>query len=204
MLALLMSMVGAQSYAYNAKIDGIYYNFSGNEATVTHSHSSDDLIGYFSDYHGNIIIPEYVSYEGKSYKVTKIGHLAFNTSYSLPSVTIPKSIKKIEGYAFREVTAIYISDLTAWLNIYFTNYYWIESQHRLYLNGKEITDLVIPQGTTYIDLALKKCSSLISVTIPEGITEIGKYRFYGCTNLKRITLPSTLEEIGEYAFYYCI
>ena len=35
LLTMIMSMVGARALAYNAKIDGIYYNFSGSEAIVT-------------------------------------------------------------------------------------------------------------------------------------------------------------------------
>ena len=208
LLFMLMSMVGAQSYAYDAKIDGIYYNFSGNEATVTHSHSGDAYdydrypSSYYSDYYGNIVIPESVTYEGRNYKVTKIGHKAFCTTYSL-SVTIPKSIKKIEKFALLNVTAIYISDLTAWLNIDFSNYYWTDSRHRLYLNGQEIRDLIIPTGRTDINLAFRYCSSLISVTIPEGITSIKSNCFYGCSNLKSIMLPSTLEWIGRDAFCDC-
>lgn len=36
LLTILMSMVGVKAYAYGAKIDGIYYNFSNSEAQVTY------------------------------------------------------------------------------------------------------------------------------------------------------------------------
>ena len=36
LLTILMSMVGARALAYDAKIDGIYYNLSETEAEVTY------------------------------------------------------------------------------------------------------------------------------------------------------------------------
>lgn len=44
---------------------------------------------------------------------------------------------------------------------------------------------------------------ITSVTLSEGITDIGKYSFQGCIGLSRISLPSTLKGIGEGAFYGC-
>lgn len=44
---------------------------------------------------------------------------------------------------------------------------------------------------------------VISVTVPEGVTDIGKYCFRGCIGLSSVTLPSTLKNICEGAFYEC-
>ena len=50
-------------------------------------------------------------------------------------------------------------------------------------------------------------SQIISVTIPEGVTKIGREAFMGCMDLTSITLPSTLKPgrytIGESAFKFC-
>ena len=53
--------------------------------------------------------------------------------------------------------------------------------------------------------AFKNCSSLTSVTIPEGVTSIGNYAFYYCNNasLTNITIPSTVTTVGSYAFKSC-
>ena len=40
-----------------------------------------------------------------------------------------------------------------------------------------------------------------TLTIPEGITEIGWQAFIGCNRIDSISLPSTLEKIGNAAFY---
>ena len=94
---ILLAMLPLMANAYDAQIDGIYYYFSGDEATVTYEfHSS----GYHSDYSGVIVIPESVTYNNKTYNVTKIGNYAFNKCSNLTSVTIPNSVTGIGYDAF--------------------------------------------------------------------------------------------------------
>ncbi len=45
--------------------------------------------------------------------------------------------------------------------------------------------------------------SFESVTIPNGVTEIGAKAFINCSNLKKVILPETLEIIEDQAFAYC-
>ncbi|MCL2796942.1 MAG: leucine-rich repeat protein [Firmicutes bacterium] len=45
--------------------------------------------------------------------------------------------------------------------------------------------------------------SLVSITLPKGITHIGNYAFYGRDKLRDILLPDTLTDIGNNAFYGC-
>lgn len=60
-------------------------------------------------------------------------------------------------------------------------------------------------GVTYIVTeiaanAFKGDTKLTSVTIPEGVTKIGKSTFYGCKNLKTITIKSSvLKSVGKNA-----
>lgn len=42
-----------------------------------------------------------------------------------------------------------------------------------------------------------------SITLPEGLLEIGAYAFHGCHNLYAVDLPNTLQIIGEAAFFEC-
>ena len=58
-------------------------------------------------------------------------------------------------------------------------------------------------GLTEIDeYTFFLCESLKSITIPEGVTHIGKGAFMGCS-LSRIVLPESLRSIGEEAFDGC-
>ncbi len=93
LLLLLTALLPMAASAYDAQIDGIYYNFiSESEAEVT----SDYLGAYF----GDVTIPASVTYDGKTYNVTSIGSYAFNGCDGLTSVTIPESVTGIRYMAF--------------------------------------------------------------------------------------------------------
>ena len=51
--------------------------------------------------------------------------------------------------------------------------------------------------------AFYNCSTLVSVTVPEGVQTLGAYAFYNNASLVKIKLPSTLNVIGNYAFGKC-
>lgn len=47
------------------------------------------------------------------------------------------------------------------------------------------------------------CSSLTSISIPDGVTTIGVDAFESCYNLTSITIPSSVTTIGSFAFFNC-
>jgi len=51
--------------------------------------------------------------------------------------------------------------------------------------------------------AFRYCSSLISVTIPNFVTSIEPYVFYGCTSLVSITIPELVKTVCFSAFEGC-
>lgn len=46
-------------------------------------------------------------------------------------------------------------------------------------------------------------TTITSVVIPEGVTEIQKYAFYNCKGLREVAIPKELKIIREYAFCSC-
>ena len=74
----------------------------------------------------------------------------------------------------------------------------------IYLNGEEITSVTMPQGITAVqDYTFYGFRGLVAVTIPDSVTSIGEQAFDGCSSLTNITIPDSVTGIGELAFYGC-
>ena len=73
-----------------------------------------------------------------------------------------------------------------------------------FYNNSSLISITIPEGVTSINMCtLTGCSSLTSVTIPEGVTSIGNSAFSNCRSLTSVTIPGSVTSIGKYAFGDC-
>ena len=169
-------LLPAAASAYDACINGIYYNIvkKARQATVTYGESESGT------YSGNVNIPATVEYDGVTCNVIAIGEYAFS-GCTLSSLTIPTSISTIESYAFSSINQLHINDLAAWCGIQIGmdgGDNPIAHAEHLYVNGKEVTDLVIPDGVKIINaFAFYRAKMLKTITIPGSVTEIGDYAF---------------------------
>ena len=198
-----------------------YFDYYDNNMTAIVVGVKDNTVS------SDIVIPETTTYNGKTYTVTAIGIKAFKDYSAMTSVTIPNSVTSIGKSAFEDcsgLTKVNISDLVAWCNIKFSANPLFYAHH-LYLNGEEVTNLVIPDCITSIgnnvfpgcsgltsvaipnsvtsigSSAFSGCSGLTSVTIPNSVTSIGRSAFHGCSGLTSVTIPNSVTSIGDYAFY---
>lgn len=162
----LLTLLSLIASAYDVKLDGIYYNFSGDEVEVTSSNDNT------TNYSGSVVIPESVTYHNKTYSVTSIGINAFAKSSNMISVTIPESVTKIGGSAFlgcSSLTSITIPESVTSIG------------HWAFQGCRGLTSLNTPNGVTIINEGVfSSCTSLKSVNIPECVTSIGGGAFSNC------------------------
>jgi hypothetical protein len=100
LLLMATCLFSTNAFAYDALINGIYYNFNGDEAEVTYRSTS------YNSYTGDVVIPESVVYNANTYSVTSIGDFAFNDCSGLTSVTIGNSVTSIGNYAFDDCSGL--------------------------------------------------------------------------------------------------
>jgi len=179
----------------------------------------------------NVVIPAYIS--GKPVKVLGDRAFWNYAGEDIITLTIPDTVKSIGRYCFYgcwveslvignglesvaigglpNATDAYVKDVGAWLNVSFDRYYVggpadaeDSMLHLLDKSGKEITELVIPDGITSINTKIfKNCRFLTSITIPNSVTMIGDSAFAGCSQLRSLTIPDSVTNIGYDAFCGC-
>lgn len=141
--------------------------------------------------------------------LTSIASQAFNGCTGLTSITIPENITSIGMGAFKDCTGLTKAEFASiedLCSMVFEDYGAnpLVNAHHLYINGEEITELVIPNSVTTIGtFAFRGCSSLTSATIPNSVTEIGDGIFSDCTALASVSLPENLTKISVGMFYGC-
>ena len=196
-------------------------------------------------------IPEEID----GYPVTGIGNSAFESCKSLTSVTIPDTVTSIGVYAFdgcwalttvklsENVTSLFeatfkscksltsieipakvnyigyaafmgcfsLTSITVDKN---NEYYSTDEYGVLYNKDKTVlvqypvgntrTSYVIPDTVTDISyFSFYGAQALTSVTIPDPVTSIGQWAFTGCTSLTSVTVPHKVTVIDYGAFDEC-
>ncbi len=164
--------------------------------------------------------------------VVSIGSQAFKDCTNLSYITIGDSVKSTGMNAFdccNNIQTVNVNNLATIFNIKcdaWGNPFSIAS--KLHLNGKEVTDLIIPEGVTEIkngffykfgenvtsvtipnsvktigDRAFDSWEKLTSAHIGDSVTTIGGRSFRNCTSLDSVYIGNSVEAIGGYAFEKC-
>lgn len=142
--------------------------------------------------------------------ITRIQSYTFSGCSHLTTVTIPESVTHINDYAFAQCSSLkivnYKGSIASWCGISgLRNLFDFSTDKHLYIDEVDFKtatlDLVIPETVTSIaDYAFYGCSGLKSVTISNGVTSIGNAAFMHCKGIKSITLPAGLKTLESSAF----
>ncbi|MBD5174894.1 MAG: leucine-rich repeat domain-containing protein [Bacteroidales bacterium] len=147
--------------------------------------------------------------KANNYDVVAIYERAFYNCDDLTSVTIPNSVKSVGKSAFEYCNGLKkaeFASIEALCNIQFDNEFSnpLGYAHRLYIDGKEVIKIEIPESVSAIgNSTFQGCSELISVTIPASVTSIGDYAFYYCTGLSSAIIPNSVTAVGDWAYTGC-
>ena len=128
--------------------------------------------------------------------VTGIASEAFASSRRLQSVSIPDAVTKIEPNTFRDCSAL--------SEVVFGENTKLKSIGEYAFCGlPSLTGIVLPTSLEYIGPHAFENSGLISITIPDGVTEMGDRVVQSCRFLKSITLGNGLTGIRECWAEFC-
>jgi len=136
------------------------------------------------------------------------------------SITLPKSIKSIQYYAFYNCTSLtniyYNGTVEDWCNVSVwgdtsfgcvQNFYVLDDNGSVKANERKyslLTNLVIPSSVkTVKEYQFYSFTCITSVKMEEGVQEVMDYAFFACTNLQTVTLAKSTQSIGINAFAYC-
>ena len=200
-LGIFMSMIGHHLYAHDIEVANsegktIYYYINNDGYSLSVIYQGTSPSSYSNEYTGEIVIPETVTYSGKTYPVTRISPCAFEGCSNMTSLTIPNSITSIENYAFRGCSGL--------ISITFPNFnntIDIASdaflEETAWYNNK-------PNGLVYAGNVAYKYKGTMpdntSITLKNGTIGIASEAFDGCGGLTSVSIPNSVVSIGADAF----
>lgn len=142
----------------------------------------------------DVVIPDYISYQGKKYPVTSMRAEAFYGT-TPKSIKLSNNLKEISNAAFRgtPITEIVIPASVKVI------------QGSVFQDCKNLAKVVFESDNiTSIGGCFQRCTALRSIKFPRHIEESMSYdMFTGCTNLTDVTLPENMPEIPAAMFEGC-
>ena len=190
----------------------------GSDPSSTYTISSGGVVDNGDSCTGAVVIPEGVTaiddsaFEDSSLasitlpaSVIAIGSRAFNGATALTSITIPAGVMEIGSRAFSATTALTSISVNP-ANPSFTSIDGMLFNKEVttliqYPVAKSATSITIPAGVTTIGRqAFSGATFLTSITMQTGVTTIEQGAFNGMTSLSDITIPEGVTTIGDQAF----
>lgn len=149
----LLALLPINAFAYDIKVDGIYYNIISLEDLTCAVTSGEEK------YAGEVDIPAKVTYNGKSLDVIEIGESAFSDCEDLVNVKISNSVTSICASAFRNTNI---------KNVEIPNSVKSISEYA-FADCMGLTHISIPNSVTELDYnVFSGCSNLKEMVIEDG------------------------------------
>ena len=137
--------------------------------------------------------------------VTKIGMSAFAGCKSIKSFTIPDTVTEVRASAFSGCSGL--ENLTIGSSVTSDLYGMFDgcsslksitvSANNKFFDSRDNSNAIIQTKTNSLVLGCK------NTVIPNSVTDIGNFAFYGCSNLVSINIPDSVTSIASGAFNGC-
>lgn len=208
-----ITLIEQEAISYCDNLEKITVPFVGG------SISSNTYFGYIfgatSYSENNTYVPRSIKEVTIKDGTTSIYSNAFDGCAYIKTIKIPSGVKTINSYAFSEctnLTDINLSkDLTKVYSYAFsgcsklTNVYYentIEDWCNISFSSSS-SNPMCSATNFYMKNELGEYGEVTSITLPETLTTIKQYQFYGFDNLESIIVPNTITTINSDAFYDC-
>jgi len=195
-----VTSIGSSAFYNCTSLKNVYYGGTiENWCKITFSYHDSNPMYYESMHHESHFYMKDGNNEWKEVTeisipdtVTTIGDYQFYGFENVTSITIPDSVTSIGERAFYNCTSLenvyYGGTIEDWCNITFSDDYSNPMYYASHFYMKDGSD---------------KWQEVTEIIIPDTITTIGDYQFYGFENVTSITIPDSVTSIGEDAFRFC-
>ena len=123
--------------------------------------------------------------------ITSLGMNAFRNC-GISSITIPKTLTNFDYYAFEDCnnlqTVYYDGTINDWCN---NEFHYLTSNPM-----NKASEFYIKNGNEY--------NKITTIDIPNNMTEIKDYTFYGFEQINELNIPNNITTIGRESFAYCL
>lgn len=166
----------------------------------------------YEEYFGDVVIPETIEYNAKTYVVNSIGSRVFQGCKTVTSITIPKTVTDIfidtdneSIYCVKSLKSIIVDpENPKFCSKDGVLYNKSKTMLIKFPSSKEDTEFVILESVTELNSrAFYECSNLKSIILPKNLKAIGAYAFSDCNELTEFVIPDGITELPEGVFYQC-
>lgn len=153
----------------------------------------------------NVVIPEFVNYDGVDYPVQLISTNCFVYCDKIERIFIPKSVESlgriIDDYSYEGC----FYGCTNLKEILFEKGIKLKTiGGYCFQRCKSLKSIELPDGVEILSIsAFHGCSSLTSVSLPSTLKKMGSDCFYGCSSLTNIVIPEGVSEVSRSCFCEC-
>lgn len=219
-MTVFMMCLSALTYAaaQNVTIDGLKY--------YLYPETHEAAIDNGNTWTGELELPSEISYDGETYIVKGIAHMAFRFSKELTRIKIPKTIDQVVHHVLTDDPNIAGEASSDCMNPFdgCTALESIEVEEenpimrsiggilfnkdgtRLYAypGGMKAESYAVPDGVTWIGYgAFSSNEHLVSIQLPVSVSVLCGGCFDGCGRLETVNLPESLTYLEAYMFRNC-